>query len=110
MGWWIFGAIIVLLVLYVPIRRSRYRAFELAILIILMERESLEGRELLSILREEGFWISAHRFYKMMARLEDASIVKRWEHEKIIDGTLIIPHCFRLGEHGLKRLFERLVD
>ena len=67
------------------------------------------GRELRQGLRERGIRKSGPGFYQLMARLEEAGVVKGWYDQKIVEGQIIKERRYKITGSGM-RARERSLD
>ncbi len=61
---------------------------------------SASGLEIRKRLAEFGAKKSGPAFYQLMARLEDASLVKGWYEQQIIDGQIIRERHYKIKRSG----------
>jgi len=60
------------------------------------------GRELRAKLAEQGVRKTGPAFYQLMARMEDARLVKGWYEQKIVDGQIIKQRWYEARADGLR--------
>lgn len=65
---------------------------------------TMKGRELRDQLKQHGVKKGGPAFYQLMARLEDAKMVKGWYTQEVIDGQIIKERCYQLLGNGAKAL------
>lgn len=91
----------------------QYPQLELAILSALEKVDEIEGRELRSRLHQQGFRLSAVRFYQIMAHLEDGKVVEGWCMDKTVHGIVLRSRWYRLrhedGRRGEEKRFQRAI-
>ena len=67
------------------------------------------GKQLRADLAEHGIKKSGPAFYQLMARLEEASFIKGWYEQEIIDGQIIKERHYKLlglGERALNQTMQ----
>ena len=60
------------------------------------------GREVRDRLRGEKIHKSAPAFYQLMARLEEAKVVKGWYEREEIDGLIVRQRCYKVTASGVR--------
>lgn len=60
------------------------------------------GREVRDGLREEKVRKSAPAFYQLMARLEEAKLVKGWYEREEIDGLIVRQRWYKVTASGVR--------
>lgn len=81
---------------------------QFAIVDVLGPREK-SGRELRQGLRERGIRKSGPAFYQLMARLEEAGVVKGRYDQKIVEAQIIKERRYKITGSGV-RARERALD
>ena len=66
---------------------------------VLLDRPQA-GRDIRAELRHHGVRRTAPAFYQMMARLEEAGLVRGWYDQKIVDGQIIKERHYKLTASG----------
>jgi len=66
----------------------------------LLVRERLAGREIRERLRGFDVKKSGPAFYQLMARLEDASLVEGQYHQEVVDGQILRERHYRITPAG----------
>ena len=59
------------------------------------------GRDLRSRLADFGVRRSGPSFYQLMSRLEDASFVRGWYEQEIVEGQIIRERCYKIRAPGI---------
>jgi DNA-binding PadR family transcriptional regulator len=70
-------------------------------LTILLDEEQT-GRQMREKLAEQGAPKSIANFYQLMARLEDAGLVKSWRDQEIVEGHIIKDRRYKLTAAGVR--------
>lgn len=60
------------------------------------------GKEIRALLKKQRVSRTGPAFYQLMARMEDAKLVKGWYDQKIIDGQIIKERRYQALGHGVK--------
>jgi DNA-binding PadR family transcriptional regulator len=75
------------------------------VLAILVDGE-MSGKAIREKMAEAGEPKGGPAFYQFMSRLEEASLVKGWYDQKIIDGQIIKERRYKITSSGSKALRE----
>ncbi len=62
----------------------------------------ISGRRLRELMKQAGVKKTGPGFYQMMARLEDAGMVKGWYEQRLIDGQPIKERTYKLTAKGVR--------
>ena len=76
---------------------------QFAVLSILMGSKRT-GRHIREKLAEQGVRKSLAAFYQLMARLEDAGMIKGWYEQVTIDGQTVKERHYEILAHGVRCL------
>jgi DNA-binding PadR family transcriptional regulator len=67
------------------------------------------GRELRGLLDQQGHRMSGPAFYQLMARMEDAKLVKGRYEQKVVEGQIIKERVYKINGGGVAA-FEQARD
>src|SRR5689334_8534966 len=82
----------------VPIPKCTHNQF--AVLDLLLERETLWGRDLRAALKAQGYGRTNASFYELMDRLEKAGLVEGWYEERDVLSQLTKERKYQLTGSG----------